>query len=240
LDPSVPMKDSGVGWIGGVPTSWEVAKICLVARLESGHTPSRQHPEYWVPEECTTPWFSLADIWQLRPGIQEYVSETAERISASGMANSAARLLPAGTVVLSRTASVGFSGIMAQPMATTQDFANWIPGPRLSSEFLLYGLRAMVSEFERVRYGSTHQTIYMPDIRRLTIPLPSREVQAAIVSALRAGLGRVDAAADRMRQSVERLREYRQALITAAVTGQIDVSDERAVAAHDERVESVA
>ena len=234
------MKDSGAGWIGQVPSSWDVAKICLVAKLESGHTPSRQHPEYWIPEECTTPWFSLADIWQLRPGIQEYVSETSERISARGVANSAARLLPAGTVVLSRTASVGFSGIMARSMATTQDFANWIPGPRVSSEYLLYALRGMKSEFERVRYGSTHQTIYMPDIRRLTIPVPSREVQAQIVAAARAGLSRLDAASDRMRQSIDRLREYRQALITAAVTGQIDVSDERAVAAHDERVESAA
>ena len=122
------MKPSGLGWVGDIPRDWDVAKICLVARLESGHTPSRQHPEYWIPDECTIPWLSLADVWQVRPGIQEYVGETSEKISPLGMANSAARLLPAGTVVLSRTASVGFAGIMSQPMATTQDFATGFPG----------------------------------------------------------------------------------------------------------------
>lgn len=236
LDPTAPTKDSGAGWIGGTPATWDVAKICLVAKLESGHTPSRQHPEYWIPEECTVPWFSLSDIWQLRPGIQEYIGETSELISARGMANSAARLLPAGTVVLSRTASVGFSGIMSRPMATTQDFANWIPGSRLSSEYLLYALRAMSAEFERLRYGSVHNTIYMPDIRRLTMPVPPRETQDAIVARLRTVLPRLDAAGAATRSTIDRLREYRQALITAAVTGQLDVTDERALAVYDDRV----
>ncbi len=91
------MKPSGLGWAPEIPAHWDVAKICLVARLESGHTPSRQYPEYWVPEECTIPWFSLADVWQLRDGVREYLGDTSEKISARGLANSAARLLPAGT-----------------------------------------------------------------------------------------------------------------------------------------------
>ena len=137
LDPSVPMKESGVEWIGRVPRHWDSVLLRRVAQLESGHTPSREHPEYWVPTACTTPWFGLADVWQLRSGETIYVHETEERVSDAGLANSSARLLPAGTVMLSRTASVGFSGIMGVPMATTQDFANWVPGDRIDSEYLL-------------------------------------------------------------------------------------------------------
>ena len=147
LDPSVPMKDSGIEWLGEVPEHWEVALLRLVARIESGHTPSRQHPEYWIPDVCTTPWFSLADVWQLRDGRKEYLGDTSEKVSERGLANSSARLLPAGTVILSRTASVGFSGIMPLPMATTQDFANWVCGSRISPEYLLYSLRAMTPDF---------------------------------------------------------------------------------------------
>ena len=55
-------KPSGVEWLGEVPAHWEVMPIRFAARLESGHTPSRQHPEYW--ENCHVPWFSLADVWQ--------------------------------------------------------------------------------------------------------------------------------------------------------------------------------
>ncbi len=216
------MKPSGLGWAGEIPTDWDVAKICLVAKLESGHTPSRQHPEYWVPSECTIPWFSLADVWQLREGVQEYLGETSECISPMGIAHSAARILPAGTVVLSRTASVGFAGIMPRPMATTQDFANWVPGERVVSEYLLYALRAMRDEFSRVMTGSTHQTIYMPDIRRLAIPVPPRDEQERIVAELRARLPRVDRLIAKQEQLITLLSEKRQGLITHAVTKGLD------------------
>ena len=120
------VRDSGHQWIGDIPAHWDVARMRHVARLESGHTPSRQHPEYWVPEECTIPWVSLADVWQIREGGIDEIRETAEKVSPLGVANSAARVLPAGTVIVSRTASVGFSAIISEPMATTQDFVNWI------------------------------------------------------------------------------------------------------------------
>jgi len=146
--------------------------------LESGHTPSRQHPEYW--ENGTVPWFSLADVWQIRQYGADVVTETKEMVSDLGLAHSSARLLPAGTVMLSRTASVGFSAIMGVPMATTQDFANWICGPQIKPRYLLHVLRAMQREFERLMMGSTHQTIYMPDIQAFRVPLPPLVEQDAI------------------------------------------------------------
>lgn len=213
---------AAIGWAGALPSHWDIAKICLVARLESGHTPSRQHPEYWVPSECSIPWFSLADVWQIRDGTRDYLGETAECVSELGVANSAARVLPAGTVVLSRTASVGFAGIMPRPMATTQDFANWVCGPRLQPEFLLYVFRAMRDDFRRLTMGSTHQTIYMPDIRRMTLPVPPRSEQARIVAFLRARLPTIDALIAKKEQMIVLLDEKRQALITHAITKGID------------------
>lgn len=221
LDPSAPLRDSGVAWIGAIPAHWQATRIVRVARLESGHTPSRGAAEYWVPSECTIPWFSLADVWQLRDGRQEYLGETSEKISPKGIANSSARLLPAGTVVLSRTASVGFSGIMPVPMATTQDFANWVCGPLLLPEYLLHVLRSMSGEFSRMTQGSTHQTIYMPDLKKLTIPLPPLDEQRRIVDHLRARTAEIDAASEAAERAAKLLREYRQSLITAAVTGRV-------------------
>ena len=53
-------RDSGVVWIGEIPSHWRTTRTKFVARLESGHTPSRQKPEYW--QDCTIPWFGLADV----------------------------------------------------------------------------------------------------------------------------------------------------------------------------------
>lgn len=221
LDPDAPMKESGVEWLGEVPRHWLAGQIRIFARLESGHTPSRQHPEYW--ENCTIPWFSLADVWQIRDNGVRYVTETNELVSELGLANSSARLLPKGTVILSRTASVGFSAIMGCDMATTQDFANWICGDKLLPEFLLAALRGMQSEFSRLMMGSTHKTIYMPDIAKLAIGLPPMREQKAIVAFLDRETARLDALTAEARRAIDLLKERRAALISAAVTGRIDV-----------------
>jgi type I restriction enzyme S subunit len=229
LNANAPLKPSGSQWMGDIPEHWTAMPIRRAARLESGHTPSRQHPEYWV--DCTVPWFSLADVWQIREAKAEYVYETKEKVSELGLANSAARLLPKGTVILSRTASVGFSAIMGVDMATTQDFANWVCGHRLLPEFLLYVLRAMQPEFRRLMMGSTHNTIYMPDIQALQFALPPLDEQQAIVAQVREITRQLDNLLAEVGQAEALLLERRAALISAAVTGQIDVRQLAAVEA---------
>ena len=223
LNPDAPLKDSGVEWLGEVPEHWTVMPLRLAARIESGHTPSRSHEEYWIEKDCVYPWFTLGDVWQIRDGKAEYVFETQEKVSQVGLDNSAARMLPANTVILSRTASVGFSGILGVSMATTQDFVNWVCGPKIAPEFLLFVFRAMSKEFERLKYGSTHNTIYMPDIFSFRVALPSLIEQGEIVSDVRESLRRLDGSFDDLLSSKELLKERRSALISAAVTGQIDV-----------------
>ncbi len=222
LDPNVKMKDSGVEWIGEVPEHWSSIPIRRVARLESGHTPSRSAPDYW--ENCTIPWFTLADIWQVRREGLVVVNETSERISELGIANSSARKLPAGTVILSRTASVGFPAIMGCEMATSQDFAAWICSDRLYNRFLYLSLVAMREELGRLTMGSTHKTIYMPDIEQLRCPLPPVSEQQRIVEFVGRQTDRTNALAAKVERSITLLKERRFALITAAVTGKIDLA----------------
>lgn len=169
---------------------WQTVPIRFLARQGTGHTPSRQHPEYW--ENCTIPWITLADVWQLRDGTRHTITETKEKISPLGLAHSAAVVHPKGTVILSRTASVGFSGIMGADMATSQDFATWTCGPRLLPRFLLHALRAMAPDLKRVAAGSTHKTIYMPDIERLRIPAPPLDEQRRIADFLDIETARID------------------------------------------------
>ena len=223
LDPTVKMKDSCVGWLGKVPEHWDVVQLRHKAKLESGHTPSRSHPEYWI--DCDTPWFTLADVWQVRSGESKFVYDTSEKVSQLGLEKSSARLLPAGSVFLSRTASVGFSGIMGVDMATSQDFAVWTCDNSLNNEFLYYILRGMKGEFDRLMMGSTHKTIYMPDIEALRVARPPLEEQKLIVEFLSAQFQALSKIIDKSELSLSLLKERRSALITAAVTGQIDLRE---------------
>ncbi len=173
-----------------INSRWPTVPIRYVARLGTGHTPSRQHPEYW--ENCTIPWVTLADVGQLRDRTADVISKTSEMISPLGVANSSAVRHPAGTVILSRTASVGFSAILGTDMATSQDFATWTCASKLDAKYLLHALRAMAPDLRRLAMGSTHKTIYMPDIAELRVPLPPVDEQHRIADFLDAETARID------------------------------------------------
>lgn len=219
LNPGVSTRPTGIDWLGQIPTHWESANIRRFARMKTGHTPSRSVTEYW--DDCTIPWFTLADVWQLRDGTRWYLEETAEKISPLGLLNSAAELLPAGTVVFSRTASIGFSGIMPVPMATSQDFWNWVCGEKLTPEYLLLLFRSMNQKFSEITSGSTHKTIYQGIAAGLEICVPPIEEQRIICAYVFDCVGKIDGVVRKIRQSIVRLGEYRAALIASAVTGQI-------------------
>ena len=121
--------------------------LTKVAKLESGHTPSRDKPDYWGGD---IPWLSLADTDALEA---LEVDQTSECVTSKGIANSSARVLPEDTVVFSRTATVGKATRMKRPMATSQDFANWICGPTLLPAYLVQVFRHMGREWERLQEG---------------------------------------------------------------------------------------
>lgn len=220
---------SKLAWAATIPAAWQSVKLGHFARMGSGHTPSRAHPEWW--ENCTIPWITTGEVSQVRDDRREVLTETRERISEIGMANSAAELHPNGTVVLCRTASAGYSAVMGKDMATSQDFVTWTCGQRIDPFYLLWCLRAMRPDLlGRLAMGSTHKTIYVPDLQALRIPLPPLAEQRQIVADIRASNETIDRAIDALDRQAALLAERRQALITAAVTGQIDVTTAQGVA----------
>lgn len=217
-------KASAIPWLERIPCGWREAKLDLVARLGSGHTPSRARPEWW--ENPTIPWITTGDVAQMRSDRIEFITSTRELISEVGMTNSSAALHPSGTVILCRTASAGYSAIMGMPMATSQDFATWTCGPLLNPRFLLLCLRAMRQDLlGRLAMGSTHQTIYMPDIESIRIPLPPLEEQVRVVEGVYARLVPIDKVIDSLGEQLELLAERRRALITTAVGGHLDLTE---------------
>lgn len=213
-------------WAAEVGSDREVRRLGHLARMGTGHTPSRSVAEYWT--DCTIPWLTTADVHKFRYDQIEVLPSTEFHISELGLANSAAVLHPAGTVALSRTASAGFAVIMGDEMATSQDYVTWTCGPELRPRFLLALLRIMRPYLlGYLSMGSTHKTIYFPDLAAIRIPVPALPIQDLVA----AHLDEVDEAARRvqagLRRSLDLLAEYKQSLITAAVTGELDVTTAR-------------
>ena len=160
------------------PAGWSWRLLTEAARLESGHTPSRRHPEWWGGD---IPWIALPDIRALDGRI---AFDTAEKINEEGIANSSARLLPKNTVVMCRDASVGYVTVMGRPMATSQHFVNWVCGPDLDPFFLAYALRASREYIRGLASGSVLPTVYMPTLKSLRVCAPPIGEQRRIVGEL--------------------------------------------------------
>jgi len=191
--------------------------------MGTGHTPSRSQPELW--KDADIPWLTTADVHRFREDELEIIDDTMLHVSQMGIENSAAVIHPRGTVALSRTASAGFSIVMGRDMATSQDYATWTCGPKLLPDFLLWCLRAMRRDLlGRLAMGSTHKTIYFPDLMSIRIPLPDVAIQREAVRCIQARSGESSHARSAIRLSVELLLERKRSLITAAVTGEFDVS----------------
>lgn len=174
-------------------------RLTEVARLATGHTPSRRCPEYWNGD---VPWLQLPDI---RAVDGRRIYHTAEQTNALGIQNSAAVLLPEGTVCLSRTASVGFVTVLGRPMATSQDFVNWVCGPELSPDFLMWLFVACRKSICALSSGAIHQTIYFPTVRDFGVCIPGVPEQERIAARLTDQLA-----------AVERARAAAQARLAAA------------------------
>ena len=209
-------KESSLPWAISLPSHWREVLLRGVAEVGTGHTPSRDHPEWW--EDCTIPWVTTGEVSQMRSDQLEFLIDTREKVSHKGIANSSAVIHPAGTVMLSRTASPGYSAIMASKMSTSQDFVTWTCGPLLRPRFLLLCLRAMRGDLlGRLAIGSTHKTIYMPDILGIRVPLPKTEEQDDIVERTWSELRIIDESVTKLEHQVMLLRERRVALIISVV-----------------------
>ena len=168
------------------PTGWQWTLLTDVARLETGHTPSRRHDEYWGG---AIPWVGIKDATENHG---QTLLDTHQHTNELGIANSSARVLPADTVCLSRTASIGYVVVMGRPMATSQDFVNWVCSDRLDYRFLKYVLLGEKRAFNRFASGSTHQTIYFPEVKAFHVCLPSIKEQHAIALTLSALDDKID------------------------------------------------
>lgn len=165
-----------------LPDGWCRARLDDITVRASGHTPDQSKPEYW---NDGVKWISLADSGKLDRG---YIAETAKEISALGIENSSAVLLPPETVIVSRDAGVGKSAVLKHEMAVSQHFIAWNCHARgvLDPWFLYAWLQTQKPFFERMAVGSTIKTIGLPLFKRLTIDYPPLREQRKIAEILRA------------------------------------------------------
>lgn len=207
-----------------VPT-WAWMPLVQIARMESGHTPSKAVQEYWGGE---IPWIGIKDA---NANHQKTIYKTLKNTNQAGLDNSAARLLPAGTVCVSRTASVGYVVKMGTLMSTSQDFVNWVPTDYIDPEWLKWLFVAEKESLYRFGKGTTHTTIYFPEWLSLHIAVPHIEEQRFIAQRTEQLLKYADGLSARVDDARARVDALTQSILAKAFRGELvpqDPNDEPA------------
>ena len=163
-----PLLDCPREWFHG--TLEPNSKLGLILQVDSGSTPSTTDEENW---DGDIPWLTPREITGIVDGI--YVSKTERTITKKGLDGCAAKLLPPGTVMLSKRAPVGAVVINAIPMATNQGFLNFRCGKRLNPLYLSYWLRTNKPYLDMVANGSTYPELYKGDLFEIEIAVRSLE-----------------------------------------------------------------
>lgn len=192
---------------------WRWVALSDVSTMATGHTPSRKHPEYWGGD---VQWMNVGDA---RPNHGGVIYETSETTNALGIENSAAVILPAGTVCLSRTGSIGYAVILGRPMATSQGFVNWICGPQLLPQFLQQIFLAEQPFLREISEGVAHTTIYFPEAKAFHVCIPSIARQREIVAEIEKQFSRLDEAVTNLKRVKANLKRYKAAVLKGAVEG---------------------
>ena len=161
-------------------SNWKKVAVSDIAVPVLGGTPSKAHPEYW--EGGTIPWATAKDISSAN---SRYVYSTENNITQQGLKNSAAKLLPAGTIVITARGTVGAIAQLGREMTFNQTCYGLVPKrDYVSNDYLYYALKATLAEMKTLAYGTVFETITKKTFDSWRIPLPPLPEQRAIAHIL--------------------------------------------------------
>lgn len=221
LDPDVPMKDAGVGRLGDLPRPWTASPLM---RLVDPERPIMYGIVLPGPDfPGGVPIIKGGDVSPERL-VLERLNRTDPEIEAKYVRSR----LAGGDIVYAIRGSIGAAAVVPDALEganLTQDTARVAPRTGVHVGWLMYALQAspIFAQLEAGAVGATIRGINIFSLKRADLPVPPQGEQVAIRQYLDLQTRRMDELVESVRGAIERLREYRSALITAAVTGQIDV-----------------
>ncbi|MCS6126906.1 restriction endonuclease subunit S [Shewanella baltica] len=221
LNPDVPMKDSGVEWLGQVPEHWKCSRIGWLCKVGNGMTPNRNNAEYW--SEGHIPWLNSSKVNDVE------VFQAEQFVTATAFAECSLPWVKVNSVIMAITGegkTRGTTAITRIDTTINQHVAFIMPiSNRIVSDFICIWLQSHYGRirFESEGWGSTKAAITCSDIKAYPVPLPSVREQNDIVKLVKVSNLKFDNLVSKATEQVGLLRERRTALISAAVTGKIDV-----------------
>lgn len=218
LDPNVPMKNSGIEWVGKIPESWTTPKLKYISRIESGATPDRENYSYW---DGTIPWIKTGELQNGR------TAEALEFITERALNETSVKLFPQGTVLVAmygQGKTRGMTSLLEIEACTNQACAGIQPDPKvIVPEFLQLFMIASYDAIRLTALGSGQPNLSLDLIGNWAVCIPPLYEQAAIVCKIQQAMSHFDKLLDYKCELLTALQDYRKSLISEATTGKFKV-----------------
>lgn len=213
-----PYKSSGGRMVdselGEISEGWEVKQIGNICETFGGGTPKTSEPSYWEGGDVF--WATPTDMTSLNSPI---IFDTSRKITAKGLQNSSAKLLPAGSILMTSRATLGYFAISKVPISTNQGFISMVCDDRVSNYYLLNTVQNKMDEIENLAGGSTFLEINKTSFRSIKVIFPPKSV-----------MKKFDEIADSIYMNIfqneletKKLAEIRDSLLPKLMSGKIRV-----------------
>jgi type I restriction enzyme S subunit len=200
---------------GHIPKGWAIKPVSEVVDCVGGGTPSTAEPKYW--EGGTHHWTTPKDFSSLQAPV---LLDTDRKVTDAGIAKISSGLLPAGTLLLSSRAPVGYLAIAAMPVAINQGFIALKCNERASNFFMLNWYQTNMAEIESRATGTTFAEISKQNFRPIRVVLPPRELMAAFTAKVAPLYAQITANLQQSRT----LATLRDTLLPQLLSGELSVN----------------
>ena len=211
-------KDSGVEWLGEVPQHWEVMKCKQLSLIKRGASPRPIDDPSFFDDNGAYSWVRISDV----TASNKYLETSEQTLSELGKSKSVA--LEPGELFVSICATVG-KPIITNIKCCIHDGFVYFPYLKENREYLFY-IFSGGELYKGLGKQGTQLNLNTDTIGDIKLPIPPLPEQQAIAQFLDRETAKIDTLIAKTRNSIEKLKEYRTALISAAVTGKIDVRND--------------
>ncbi|WP_368249083.1 restriction endonuclease subunit S [Fusicatenibacter saccharivorans] len=206
------MKDSGISWINEIPRNWNVEPIKYSYRLIAGATPESTNVDFW---DGDIKWITPADFKTK----DVFVSGGSRNLTIEGYKSCSTSMLPIGSIVFSKRAPIGTVAITADKLCTNQGCLGLVEkSGRVLNKFYFYVISIYGEVFNLYGSGTTFKEISANTFANIKLPMPPIQEQKSIVGFLDAKCAEIDALTADIQTQIDILEQYKQSIITEAVT----------------------
>ncbi|MBU1391626.1 MAG: restriction endonuclease subunit S [Gammaproteobacteria bacterium] len=198
-----------------IPEGWEAGTLEDLGQIVGGSTPSTLNPENFTTKG--TPWITPNDLSNNQGN--KFVSRGGQDVSTAGIKSASLKEYPAGTVLLSSRAPIGYMAIARNNLTTNQGFKSFIPSKGYSSEFIYYTVKNSLKAITQYASGSTFKEVSGATLKTVKVVLP----KMAVSDAFRNRIQPIFSKQDVIERESAQLAQLRDWLLPILMNGQVTV-----------------